>query len=779
MQEPGKRTLASVNSDVSASPDAPLQLRSAHASGGPERDGGSDTTDVHSLARRGSSGGTARLQYFDVIQRSFGHHDLSGLVAHLDGEVAQEMGAEAFTFGRHVVLGAGASLSTEAHEAAHYIEQLHGKVQLASGIGAEGDIYEQHANEVAALVVAGKSAEALLDEYVGHQSGTGNLVAAAAGPVQRKPSDLSVAAAGQVPKKLDNARGFERKLGVAAFGDRRAQDAATATVDRMVAAVLPGFDELNADHQQSYSDLFGRDNLGDNNPDRANGAWSAGQVGKDFATLRAALTTGNLREKMTGVYNASLGGFKQEVLTLMNQDRATIEGRGLDATKLARRRNQLKFNPGAKDLYRDPGNPIDRKKFSSYEVTGQTRTAAVGDAQESQRTVGELDHDAIGLSDREKEFMYGNTAVPDATLVKWKEGGTYWNVNNDNKWVKKYQEKLLMPVVAGPSGTALRMFQAWEYLNKPASNVDFRLALLGWMLTGNDHSFHEIMATSADYGLPYTPGLDAYRRVAPYDEAALRAIAAPEGFPDEENYRTDHVTTAAAIPGMDPRIKTDPQVSVLTTPAQAATFDQLLKSAAFPGIDGGQLAQAMALLVYTDDRNSGPEGVSAFEFINHVLKGHDNVFAMYYFIRKDPRLKAAYDANRFQIRELVAEAKEHAKQAQEGLKLRPVFNGQVFRGYKTNTLPTLGQSWNEQKFLSMSKDRGVSEGFALDPAAKGKYSILVTMDSTRGRDLGDVSMFGAGESEVLYAPGSGFSVAAAPTPWPGVDNGLLVQWQEA
>jgi hypothetical protein len=73
-----------------------------------------------------------------------------------------------------------------AHEAAHVIQQR-GGVQLKGGVGAVGDAHEQHADAVADRVVAGQSAEALLDGTVSRSSGT---VAA----VQRKdnPGDAAI-----------------------------------------------------------------------------------------------------------------------------------------------------------------------------------------------------------------------------------------------------------------------------------------------------------------------------------------------------------------------------------------------------------------------------------------------------------------------------------------------------------------------------------------------------------------------------------------------------------
>ena len=53
-------------------------------------------------------------------------------------------------------------MNTAAREAAHVVQQRSG-VQLKGGVGEAGDAYERHADAVADRVVAGRSAEALLD----------------------------------------------------------------------------------------------------------------------------------------------------------------------------------------------------------------------------------------------------------------------------------------------------------------------------------------------------------------------------------------------------------------------------------------------------------------------------------------------------------------------------------------------------------------------------------------------------------------------------------------
>jgi hypothetical protein len=100
-----------------------------------------------------------------MIQRAFGRHDLSSVQAHTGPEAdasAQAMGAEAYATGDHIVLGRGNDLHTVAHEAAHVVQQR-GGVQLKAGVGEAGDAYERHADAVADRVVAGQSAEDLLD----------------------------------------------------------------------------------------------------------------------------------------------------------------------------------------------------------------------------------------------------------------------------------------------------------------------------------------------------------------------------------------------------------------------------------------------------------------------------------------------------------------------------------------------------------------------------------------------------------------------------------------
>jgi hypothetical protein len=131
-----------------------------------------DSADVHAVAARGTEGSGGSLPFLDQIQRAFGRHDVSSVKAHVGGpatDAAQTMGARAYASGDRVAFAHDPDLFLAAHEAAHVVQQR-GGVQLAGGVGAEGDAHEQHADAVASEVVRGGSAEQLLDQYTGAPS---------------------------------------------------------------------------------------------------------------------------------------------------------------------------------------------------------------------------------------------------------------------------------------------------------------------------------------------------------------------------------------------------------------------------------------------------------------------------------------------------------------------------------------------------------------------------------------------------------------------------------
>jgi Domain of unknown function (DUF4157) len=156
-----------------------------------------DDDHVHAAAARGTRGTGAPLPYLDRIQRAFGRHDVRGIRAFIGGEAteaARTMGAMAFATGDLVAFADEPTLETAAHEAAHVVQQRSG-VQLAGGVGRTGDAYEHNADAVAARVVAGASAEALLDAYAPSASAASASAASAFAASASAASDAAAALA--------------------------------------------------------------------------------------------------------------------------------------------------------------------------------------------------------------------------------------------------------------------------------------------------------------------------------------------------------------------------------------------------------------------------------------------------------------------------------------------------------------------------------------------------------------------------------------------------------
>lgn len=120
---------------------------------------------IHAAAAAGVRTPATAMPHLAAIQGAFGRHSLAGVRAHLGERAtasAAAMDAAAFTTGADVVFARPPDLHTAAHEAAHVVQQR-GGISLSGNAGRVGDPWERHADAVADAVVAGRSAEPLLD----------------------------------------------------------------------------------------------------------------------------------------------------------------------------------------------------------------------------------------------------------------------------------------------------------------------------------------------------------------------------------------------------------------------------------------------------------------------------------------------------------------------------------------------------------------------------------------------------------------------------------------
>lgn len=116
----------------------------------------------HQIAARGTAGSGGPLPYLAEIQKSFGHHDVSSIRAHIGGAAAvasDALGAQAYAYGNAIAFASAPDLHTAAHEAAHAVQQRRGVPRSLHS----NDAYERHADLVADRVVRGLPVAALLD----------------------------------------------------------------------------------------------------------------------------------------------------------------------------------------------------------------------------------------------------------------------------------------------------------------------------------------------------------------------------------------------------------------------------------------------------------------------------------------------------------------------------------------------------------------------------------------------------------------------------------------
>ena len=144
---------------------APLQKKHNGAADAPSNPAGASPGATQAVAAQGVSQAEAPLPQSARIQAAFGRHDISEVRVQIGGpaaEASRRMGARAYTLGHRIGFGVQPDLHLAAHEAAHTVQQRRG-VQLKGGVGQEGDAYERQADAAADKVVAGESAEAVLE----------------------------------------------------------------------------------------------------------------------------------------------------------------------------------------------------------------------------------------------------------------------------------------------------------------------------------------------------------------------------------------------------------------------------------------------------------------------------------------------------------------------------------------------------------------------------------------------------------------------------------------
>lgn len=432
------------------------------------------------------------------------------------------------------------------------------------------------------------------------------------------------------------------------------------------------------------------------------------------------------------------------------------------------------------------------------------------------KTPGDYAAMGVPLSARERAFVNKNRKadglgeIADADKLPWREGIAYYYVDTNSAWYKEMSEKKGFPVVSAISGTTARMMSAFKWLNLGNNEaLNFRLAIMGWMLTSRDHSLYEILKGAQMVGVSganedTSDAVAMYLHIAPLTEEELRVSVCKERmFPHESTY------VALTTKDVDFNADVNEQENMVLPGKVSANAAKVTKDKYGHGGSDKQtdlnLSHVIALRAYT-----GPDhhvlnalmqwfensyGVDNFvsvssnakiadDLYNHVatkLKGggaecpaimvqlltHHDDWKHIKQVFDDPtstevaKSKALSDlwtnCNKLAIK-LKKEAAVHVNMLDESLQLLPPYVGNVYMGsWEAWGLHT-GNSSSVKKFgyyQSTSKSRAVAKGFAdTHKGSKIKVPVLYEIKlkgGGHGRDIEDFSKYG-GEKEVLLIP---------------------------
>lgn len=336
----------------------------------------------------------------------------------------------------------------------------------------------------------------------------------------------------QTPQWRIASRDYELNLGRYAANDRpEAKEALQEGLNKMDSVCAKYHNAHNLTGYRESRKVFGQQKPS-----------SAGQVGTDYATIRSVIKgmpeTGkdpvNMREQMTAFYNAGLwnhgaGATIHQILTELRgtQDEDTKKAM---ATKLGITEEQL---TDICDLSRTHllDTPIDQDP-------GRRERIARSKAERDQMAISaqEYENRGVPLSSREMAAA-GVDPTRKSDPLTWREGICYFSIDETTGWGKQMKEDGF-PTIAGGSGTAARLLKIYKWIGGEHP-INFRLALMGWMLPCEDHSLIEIMLGAEAVGVKGpSDRLDnpiyMYRSISPITTQELRANVAKDAkFPEE------------------------------------------------------------------------------------------------------------------------------------------------------------------------------------------------------------------------------------------------------
>ena len=518
--------------------------------------------------------------------------------------------------------------------------------------------------------------------------------------------------------------------------------------------------------------------------------------------IQNVFDNGNLREQMTMLYNGMFinGGKTREqieesrslknlLLNITEEDQGKMNEMGADSHirfdllqemgHYEKKEDLFDTYSMARDLKRGKDKIKGKGNWFSRWASGIRRAFSAAFSSKFTRStkkkaeqagLGREHYERLGIGLSEREMANG---LDENGNLKWKEGQSYFRMDTPVT-----AEGMLQ--TAGPSGTTLRMLGAYRLLGAGKTDLlNFRLALIAWMVSSRDHSIYEILKGSHNAGVKGREDLseaaNMYRTIDPLFEDLIREEFAPNRrFPHETIYLKMVDQQAKDMGGegiTDPENEEDVFGGVPAYGYAAGVYSSSLYKIMNTSSKYGELAGHIR--VWLMDKTL-PKDVSE-EYRRETKGVQKTAFDM---AKVTQRMLSegleAWGSYAPPIQEGQEELESYSPRRayqEEGYKeqwmdLSHAFRGITYRGGKMGSSMRSGGSFVTDSFYSTSLLPSVAMHFydLCKEKEEDKAIFRFRLEGKGAINITGVSMYGEEEMEVLVPKGSKFQVLGAPQP---------------
>ena len=518
--------------------------------------------------------------------------------------------------------------------------------------------------------------------------------------------------------------------------------------------------------------------------------------------IQNVFDNGNLREQMTMLYNGMFinGGKTREqieesrslknlLLNITEEDQGKMNEMGADSHirfdllqemgHYEKKEDLFDTYSMARDLKRGKDKIKGKGNWFSRWASGIRRAFSAAFSSKFTRStkkkaeqagLGREHYERLGIGLSEREMANG---LDENGNLKWKEGQSYFRMDTPVT-----AEGMLQ--TAGPSGTTLRMLGAYRLLGAGKTDLlNFRLALIAWMVSSRDHSIYEILKGSHNAGVngreDLSEAANMYRTIDPLFEDLIREEFAPNRrFPHETIYLKMVDQQAKDMGGegiTDPENEEDVFGGVPAYGYAAGVYSSSLYKIMNTSSKYGELAGHIR--VWLMDKTL-PKDVSE-EYRRETKGVQKTAFDM---AKVTQRMLSegleAWGSYAPPIQEGQEELESYSPRRayqEEGYKeqwmdLSHAFRGITYRGGKMGSSMRSGGSFVTDSFYSTSLLPSVAMHFydLCKEKEEDKAIFRFRLEGKGAINITGVSMYGEEEMEVLVPKGSKFQVLGAPKP---------------